>query len=759
MARLMDFLIRWRTGGLLLALLLTAAAWPLANQVRFDRRIESMFAADDPLLAPFAQLKRTFGGNHVVLVAYDDPQALTVAGLERVKELSKRLSAAPGVEAAVSPLDNPVKHLLLLEAGKPIQEVLEGLLLGADRRTIGVLCFLYPHGDARAEVAPEESVARIRQIAQELQPGAMIVGEPAMVADGFAYLEEDGRTLTWLTTVLTSLVVLVCFRSLRWMLIPLVVVQAAVVWTRAGLVLLGFQMSMVSSMLAAMITVVGVGTVVHLMIRFREEKAERRRSLDAFYRASVLVAAPILWSIVTDVVGFSSLAASKVGPVQAFGWMMALGAVMTLVSAMLIIPGLALWGAWDASPSQVYGEGFLSLGLDGLVASLRDSTRSWNVVVLVGAAVCFAGYFRLEAETDFTKNFRSDSPIVQSYRFVESRLGGAGVWDLVVPAPDRLNDAFLTRIRGFQDRLRREVHLPTAEGGARQGLTKVVSIVDMLDAADRVGPSGLLPLEYKLSAMQAAAGPLYRSLYGVDPESPNRKSYYRIMLRSLEQQTTAEKLVVLEKVQRIATEEFDGEERATGFFVLLAALVDRLLSDQWRSFLLAVFGVAVTLWIALGNRWLALIALVPNALPIFVVLGLMGHLGWKVNMGTVMIAAVSMGLSVDSSIHYLTELRRKLKTGLPLEEALRRVHGNVGKAMIFSSLAFVVGFLGLSGSHFVPTIYFGVLVSLSILGGLAGNLVVLPLILLSLRDVLESELRPQAPPAAASLEDALAPLQ
>jgi predicted RND superfamily exporter protein len=126
---------------------------------------------------------------------------------------------------------------------------------------------------------------------------------------------------------------------------------------------------------------------------------------------------------------------------------------------------------------------------------------------------------------------------------------------------------------------------------------------------------------------------------------------------------------------------------------------------------------------------LAAIALVPNALPILVVMGAMGWLGLKINMGAAMIAAVSLGLSVDSSIHYLTSFQRARRAGKSVHDSLTEVQQTVGRAVVFSTLALIVGFAVLTTSDFVPTIYFGTLVSLAMLGGLAGNLVILPVLL------------------------------
>jgi len=139
--------------------------------------------------------------------------------------------------------------------------------------------------------------------------------------------------------------------------------------------------------------------------------------------------------------------------------------------------------------------------------------------------------------------------------------------------------------------------------------------------------------------------------------------------------------------------------------------------------------------IAFRSLRLALIALVPNALPVLIVSGLMGWAKWlglydfRINMGSAMIAAVSLGLSIDSSIHYIFAYLRAKKLGQTTSEAIRSAHGTVGLSMIFATLALIVGFSVLATSKFTPTVYFGSLVSLAMLGGLLGNLVILPILL------------------------------
>jgi hypothetical protein len=244
-------------------------------------------------------------------------------------------------------------------------------------------------------------------------------------------------------------------------------------------------------------------------------------------------------------------------------------------------------------------------------------------------------------------------------------------------------------------------------------------------------------VQVTLNLMRRAMPLFYAALHGEDPQQPGQW-YLRIMLRSREAQPLESKQQIIEQVTRIAQEEFPGEEttsetnsppaEVTGFYVLLASLVDSILADQWRAFVVATAGIWVMMLIVQRSAALATVALVPNILPILLVTGLMGWRGVPINMGSAMIAAVSMGLSIDSSIHWLAAFRRARRSGHSVDAALRVVHHSVGRALVLSTLALIVGFAVLCASEFVPTIYFGVLVSLAMLGGLAGNLLVLPVL-------------------------------
>ena len=754
--RLIEVLVRGRWFLLGAAGLLALLAWDAANEVRFDRSIENMFAPDDPLLEPYHHLKERFGGNEIVLVVYSDDELFSRdgEGIARLAQISSRLQQIDGVldTLSLAQIDESLKTLTtvgrfsfgddehevpIVDPDDPLAKRFRALFAdythSADGETAAVVCMLVPENET--DVARKQTIDTMRSVLsslpEDLQP-AMLAGEPVMVVDGFRYIEEDGERLGWASTILLAATIIICFRSLRWVLIPIAVVQLTLLLTRAVLVWFGLRLSMVSSMLTAIVTVVGIATVVHIIVRFREAREAGMTAREALVSAGTLLALPIFWACATDAIGFLSLMLAEVGPVQDFGIMMAIGAMLVLLSVVLVIPGLTLLGSFDTDPKRAWGEGVVETQLQRGVRWVERSPRALLGGLTVLVAIAAAGTVQLEVETDFTKNFREGSPIVRSYQFIEEKLGGAGAWDILLPAPARLDAQYLQRVRRLEERLRR-LRFRGANGQSTPALTKIISLADADAAAQTVSLLKLVPAEVRLQGMSQAMPNFVAALRTREPDASGQH-YLRVMLRSPERQSAEQKRALIEAVTRIAREEFpetatQPAAEVTGFYVLLTSLIQSMLRDQWICFGAATAGIGGMMWIAFRSLRLALIALVPNAFPIFVVLGLMGWLQLKMNMGAAMIAAVSMGLSVDSSIHYITSFLRARRSGLSVVASLESVQQTVGRAVVFSTLALIVGFTVLCLSQFVPTIYFGTLVSLSMLGGLFGNLLVLPLLL------------------------------
>jgi hypothetical protein len=742
LVRSVDLVLRWRV--LLLAVCLVMAALAVGPSLRleFDRSLEGLFTVGDQRLVSYTEDKDAFGASETGIVAYEDPELLTSIGLERLERLHAKLEEVSGVESVFSlakarlagaPLSSRSlrQHLekKTVSAAELRDELLgcelyRGRMLSADGKTT-VLLVSFAAGEA--EIAGRaDTIESIRAICDSHKPHAVLAGGPVLVNDVYEHLAQDGRTLGVASSVVLAIVIAILFRNIRWIVLPLAVVHLTLIWTKALLVVSGTRLSMVSSPLVALVTVIGTATVVHVTIRFREERATHEPA-EALRRTLIHIGPAIFWTCLTTAVGFSSLLASRVAPVASFGGMMTLGAALVFVAAMGLLPAGVLLGRYGTDPKRAPGERLVAAILNQIVAAVER--HPWRVVVggLGLLALTSIGIFRLEVATEFDENFRKTSPIVESYHFIIDRMETTETVDLLIDVPELSGNElgqFLDDIRQLQAELIEE-----------QGVVGTLSIMDVLDfitGTDKERASTATWLQavaienmsaaHRLQVLRVLQPELVRGFWNQD------RGVMRIIVYAGEVRGTKEKLSLIAAIESRARERFP-EARVAGVAILLTFLVKSLLADQWITFGLAVVAIIVMLMLAFRNWRLGLIALVPNAAPILIVIGVMGWAGLKVNVATAMLASVSMGIAVDFSIHYLYRFQHELLAGKTFNEAIRDAHNSVGLAMVLANIALIAGFSTLVISEFMPTVHFGVLVSVAMLGGLVGNLVSLPLLL------------------------------
>lgn len=749
-----NLLYKLRWGLLVVFLILTGFAYFPASKLDFEQSIESLYAKDDRHLLDYLESKRLFGGDEFVFVAYTVPGLLGEEGsretdeLKEVRQFSQELSQIPGVNTDVTqnlanalspPKLNFLLRVLIRQKRDELIELSRGVLIGDDNETTAIVLRLLP--EDQSPVPRAETFKQIRELAHAHEPRAYVVGEPVQVYDMFRYVEEDGDVLFKVSLSLLAVVLLLLFRRLRWVTLPLLVVICSIWWTEATLVIGNLQLSMVSSMLNSLVTIIGIATVAHVAVHFQALQRENVPRPDAIRRTMVELLPAIFWTCATTAAGFLSLLTSEIAPVRSFGIMMALGTLMVLIASTVLLPGGMSLG-YLRQPSKQSDDKGLARKLKQ-VAQMNERYPKrilWGSLIFVIFSA--AGFSRLTIETDFSKNFRDSSEIVKALDFVETRLGGASTWEVNFPAPSQLNKEYLDRVRALAEDLQ-QVNPPD-----KTQLTKVISITDTLDFVPSK-PFASDPIQSKLDQIEDLQADFESSLY--NPE----QGRMRIVLRALERQSAEEKLSLIHKVDALAKKHFPGSEtkesdqeskavdgepgKAAGIFILLAYLIDSLLRDQLYSFLLAATSIWLIMSLAFRSLKLGLISMVPNLFPIVVVIGVMGWTGLTLNIGTAMIASVSMGLTTDSSIHFISSFLRARSRGASTDEALRSTQHSVGRAIIYATSALVAGFSVLTLSHFIPLIYFGALVSVAMVGGVFGDLVLMPILLrLTYPDKVES---------------------
>ena len=722
LAAFVGWLIDRRGPLLVLAIVLTLLAIPVAQRLSFEQNIESLYAKDDPQLQHFLQSKEWFGGDEFAIVAYQDADlfadedfALTDGAEERIRNFAAQLSAVPGVNPEST---QHLANALRFKYGRAyMKKVTQDFLVGRDNRTTAVVLRLLP--EEESPVARGETIARIRALADAHEPPAYVVGEPIQIHDMFRIVQQDADRLFYVSLLVLSGVILLLFRSLRWVVLPIVVVVFTIVWTEATMVLTRFRLSMVSSMLYSMVTIIGIATVTHVIVHYLHARRTMDRSF-ALRTTLVNLLPAVFWTCATTAVGFAALLSSQVTPVRSFGLMMALASIFVLGATAVVLPGGIMLGNSDPVP-PIPRE---ATQLTRLLHTISGWIEGYPLTLaLMGFGVLLAtlpGLFLLEIETDFSRNFRETTPIVKALNFVEQNLGGAGTWEVNFPAPQELTPEFLERVARVSGQLAmmsdEDGNPAVRVAGLTEGLALIPNVPLMADTIDK-----------RMRILSGFQKEFVPSLYDQD------EGRMRIMLRGRERQRSEAKIGLIEEADRIVKAEFGSdagaeETTATGIFVLLAFIIQSLLSDQLVSFAWAAVGIVTMMTLAFRSPSLGLVSLIPNIFPIVLVIGTMGWLGFPVNIGTAMIASVSMGLTVDSTIHYISGFQR-LRADYSVDEALRRTHQEVGRALVFAYLALMAGFTVLALSQFIPLVYFGVVLSLAMLGGLIGDLLLLPVLL------------------------------
>jgi len=533
----------------------------------------------------------------------------------------------------------------------------------------------------------------------------------------FRYVERDGRVLGIASSTLMVIAILIMFRRIRWVILPMVIVWMTLIWTKAILYLLGMQLSMVSSMLTSLLTIIGVATVVHVIVLYRDWRRDVGPE-KAFCMTYFLAAGPVFWVTITTVVGFAALLSSEITPIRSFAWMMSIGTTLLLVTFPMVMPAGVLMGKQEGPTRFSKFEQRIADVLDRMTDVTNRHPWPTMLITAVLCIVALIGCAKQRVETDFSKNFRASSEIVKSIQFFESKLGGVGSWEVNFKAPKELTTEFIDKVRQLTDDLR---NVATTDGTK---LTKVISLTDGLDLIPPLIADDWIVKREWLNDLQPEYEP---SLYNSDRE------LMRIVLRAQEQQPAERKLELIERVEQAAAKVFP-QARTTGLYVLLANLISSVLGDQVSSAFWACIGMVACIWLAFHSFRIAMISLLPNIMPILFVVGFVGWLGIPVNIGVAMVASVSLGLTIDASILYLTDYLRVRKNGESHEKAIHETHGGAALAMVLASIALISGFAVLTVSEFIPLAFFGAMVSMAMIGGLLGNLVLLPVMLRWLPD-------------------------
>jgi len=574
-------------------------------------------------------------------------------------------------------------------------------------------------------------VRAIRKIVQEERAKGLKVnasGLPSIVVDMVDFVEADLQTFSVAAAAFLCLFLGLVFRRVRWVLLPLMACLGTAVWIVALLVLEGKRTTVITCNIPSLLVIIGLAHAIHLIVCYREQiglsgSTKVAPNLRATLRA---IAEPCLYTALTTAVGFLSLMVSGIRPIIDFGTHMALGAVLALLLSFIVLPaGLLLLPPLGAEDARMPHSSWILGSLAGFALAQKKRILGLSALLVLASVY---GISQLDTDTRFIDYFRDSSELHKGLVFIDQELGGTTTIEVVLqsdkPGTFRSADG-LAAIQAVEKFM-----------GERPEIGTVVGLGSVVTQGQRIFASmgqPRLPPVFVLRAVTSMLGRESLASYVNEDFSE-----VRVVGRVIESRPELDRPGLIKALRRFvkSTVLLDSEGKArpwqghvTGMFVLYANMLASLVGSQWQTITAVLILVFLMLAILLRSPRAAAVGMVPNILPIVLVLGIMGLLGIHLDMATIMIASISLGIAVDGTIHYCVRYRAELaKDGDPAA-AVKRSHKSIGTAIFFTTLTSIVGFWVLALSNFKPNIYFGVFTGVAMLAALFGTLTLLPILL------------------------------
>jgi predicted RND superfamily exporter protein len=606
-----------------------------------------------------------------------------------------------------------------------------------------------------------ESIALIRSILDRYRVGADIFlgGVPMITVDMINYIQSDIQVFGVCILLFLILALLFIFKRPRWMMISMICCLMGLVVMTGFLGLVGWPVTVVSANFVALLLIFSLSITVHLTVHYRELNTMHPEKTQKWLIHQTLMNkwVPCLYTTITTMVGFASLLIAGIRPVIDFGWMMLISMGAIFVMVFLLFPSLLMLLKQLQTKQEKDLTSRITRTLSSLVLSRQKETM---VIFILIATISALGITQLTAENQFIKAFKEDTEIFQGLTVIDTELGGTTPLDIIIDAdPSFFNenqepteyfgeDEFLDM--DFFDDEAEEYDIGADSYWYNSFQLKTVSAIhDYLESLNEAGK--VLSIATTVDVMQTLNDDeeldtfflslLYKKIPQdvkdalFDPYLSSDGNQIRISFRVFESYPELKRNDLIKKIENDLVETIGlkpSQVKLTGLLVLYNNVLESLLRSQILTIGVVFLAIMAMFLVLFRSLKIALVAIIPSMLASGSVLGLMGWLGIPLDVMTITIAAICIGIGVDHSIHYIHRFRSEINQQGSADLAIERSHASTGKAIFYTSIIIIVGFSILGLSNFIPTIYFGIFTAFAMLVALIANLTLLPLLLLGI---------------------------
>ena len=770
-ARLADLIYRFRlllSGAIIVGFF---ALLPLTNITEIDNDISMWISRDDPVYRTYERFRDEFGGQRTLLIALRSQRLFTPEGLEFVRKITDDIQRVDTVErvASLSTANvvtslPPVGADLVVgadvdpsnddpdEGGIEVQPLLDDTIDQAAatrvrKRVLGdnllrgdlvsedgtVTALIVTFDEDRIDDVRGDVIDRIHAAIDPNLPTGMEAHYNGSLEISETYNRVTRSNLTKLTPPILLLTVgalYFMFRSWRLTLLVMGAVVVSFVWTMGLYVLLGFNYNILASMLPPLVMILAVADDVHIVQHFTEDLRATGSTEHAFKSSVRNLFAPLLGASATTALGLASLATSNVVAVRSFGVGAAVGVMVDFVMSLVLVPTLLT--LIQASPKPAPQERYLLVPMQRVARFSMRHARSVLVGTVVVMAVGMAGLQWLRVDTNHINFFAKDHPISKSATVIDEKLSGIYSFNILLEGePDSMKspDA-LRRMEELRERLQK---LPFVR--------KVVSVADYVKRVHRELNADALNATASADVLPAGGDAIAQELFVFGFSDEGRRELDRVVASDYSRAQISVKLasmssdLVFEQINR-AEEEANAVFAGSGITPtvtesgrIFATLDHYIVVSQLSSFATAFLTVFGVIFVVFRSARFGVLAIIANALPVCAVLGVMGWLGISLNVATVMVASVALGIVDDDTIHFIGRFRRDTAAGHSTEAAIENATMYEGRASLTTAIINSFGYGIMIFSAYKPTAWFGGLLALTMVVAFLAEVLVVPAVI------------------------------
>jgi hypothetical protein len=741
MERFSTFVIKSKWLVIVFVIALTTFLGYQIRNIKINSDVISSLPSDDKDAVLLKKIGDQFGGNRMGMVILDCENVFTAEVLEHVKQITDSLTQTEGI-SSVSSLTNAIdiketefgmdigrlvdeydlpdspEELAQLKERALSNEMYKGAIVSEDATATIVIFTLYDDADIQkvAQAVKEKTEA------MNLPEKIYYAGSPMMITSISRLISSDLALLFPLALLVIAIVLFVSFRSFRGVVLPLLVCIISIVWAIGIMALGGYEMSMVSNNIPIVLLAVGSAYAIHVLNRIAQVKESDSKK--AIITALSSVAVPVILAAVTTMAGFLSfIFGSYLKMIRDFGLFTALGTFFAVFLSLVFVPSvLSVFSSKTKSnitstqtfqATSILYKYFL-LPLQNLLYS-RPKQIIWTWLIL--AVIAILGITKIQRNVDIRNYFKKDNPTRIAEDIMTKKFGGTKPI-FVLFKGDVQSPEVMQTMDKMEEYMKQHAGVITTQS--------VAGLVSKINGAFGDGPG--IPDEKETIEQ------LWFLLDGND----NLK---KLVNDDLDEAIIISKFVLTDNnskkefanymqkfIEENSTETCTIE--VTGMPYIDVTMDRSLINSQIGSLIIAVIFVIFIVGLLLRSMWSGLYAAIPIIASIIILFGFMGFTGIPLNIGTVLVASVAVGIGIDYSIHVISHFKDGMRKGESIAEALHETISISGKAIVINLFSVSAGFLVLLFSEMVPLEYFGLLIALSMFASGLGALTLLPSILI-----------------------------